>query len=170
MTRISDDSFFKEILNFTSSLSLKEYWYLLIIRRFDAISIGIPETVPITSNTDANSFYLCKYNLIQPPWNLSTIIFRCAFIWSTSLTCKACSKGINISFCCACCPSCSILVRWYVGVLICDETVGLFVVLPVCCKIWETFFVFALGLNSFSGNLKRSGSLAAPVDFEGSSF
>ena len=91
--------------------------------------IGIPETVPITFISDVNSFHLCKYNLIQLP---------CAFIWSTPYTCKACSKGINISFCGAFCPSCSILVCCYVDVLTSNETVGvacsgLLVVLFVVC-------------------------------------
>ena len=61
---------------------------------------------------------------------------------------------------------------WYVGVLTCDETVSvvcseLSLVFVVCCKIWQTFFVFTLGLNSSSGSLKRFDSLTAPVDFEG---
>ena len=109
---------------------------------------------------------------MQPPWNLSILIFRCASIWSTSLTWKACSKGINIFFCGACCPSCSILVCWYFGALTCDKTVGvvcsgLFVVLVVCCKIRQIFFAFGLGLNSSSGTSKRFCSLTAPFDFEG---
>ena len=147
----------------TSSVSLEGYWYLLIIGRFDAMFIRIPQTVPIISISDVNLFHLCKYNLIQPPWNLLTLSFKYAFIWSTSLTCRACSKGINISFCGACCSSCSIPVCWYVHVLTCDETVGvvcsrIFVVLVVCCKIWEIFFVFDLRLNSSSGTSKRFGS------------
>ena len=154
-----------------SSLSLKGYWYLLVIGRFDAMFIDIPKTVLITSISDVNSSHLCKDNLIQPPWNLSPLSFRCAFIWSTSLTCRAPSKGINISFYGACCPSCSIMVCWYVGVLTCDETgvvcSGLFLVFVVYCKIWLTFFVFALVMNSSSGTSKRFGSLTALVDFEG---
>ena len=60
---------------------------------------------------------------------------------------------------------------WYVGVLTCVETVGvacsgLFVVFVVCCKIKKTFFVFARGLNSSSGTLKRFGSLTATADFQ----
>ena len=109
---------------------------------------------------------------MQPPWNLSILIFRCALIWSTSLTCKACSKGINISFCGACCPSCSIMVCWYFGALTCGKTVavvcsGLFVVFVVCRKIWQTFVAFGLGLNSSSGTSKRFCSLTAPFDFQG---
>ena len=160
MTRISYDSFLSRFWISdsmkASSLSLKGDWCLLTIGRFDAMFIGIPETVLVTSMSDVNSFHLCKYNLIQPPWNLSALIFICANIWPISLPCRAfCSKGINISFCGACCPSGSIMVCWYVGVLICDETgfvcFGFFLVFVVCCKIWHTFFVFALGVNSFSG-------------------
>ena len=135
--------------------------------------LDISETVPVTSISDANFFHLCKYNLLQSPWYLSTLSFKCAFIWSTSVTCKASSKEINISFCGAFCPSCSMLLCWYVGVLTCDEPVGVvrsgwFVVLfVVCCKNWQTFFVFVHGLNSSFGNLKRFDSLTAAVDFEG---
>ena len=145
---------------------------MLIIGRFDTMFIGIPEAVPITSLPNVKSFHLCRCNLIQSIWNLTSWSFTCVFIWSTSLTCKGCSKGISISFCVASCPSCIILMCWYVGVLTCVETVGvacsgLFIVFVVCCKIKKTFFVFARGLNSSSGTLKRFGSLMDTVDVQG---
>ena len=153
-----------------SSLLLKGYWYLLIIGRFDAMFIGIPETVLIFSISDVNSSQLCKYNLIQLSWNLSTLIFSCVFICSTSLLVRACSKRINISFCGACCLSCNILVCCYVGLLTCNCWCRFFwvvsIVFVVCCKIWQTY-VFALGLNFSSGTWKRLGNLTAPVEFDG---
>ena len=132
--------------------------------------IGIPKTVSITSISDVSSFHLCKYTLIQPHWNWSTLSFRCAFIWSISLACSSCSKGINFFLWCLL-SFCSILVSLYVGVLPHDKTVGVvyfwFVVLfVVCCKIWQTFFVFAHCLNSSYRTSKRFGSLTVPVDFE----
>ena len=115
--------------------------------------------VPIsTSISDDNSFHLCKCNLIQSPWNLSTLIFRCAFIWSTPLTCKPCSKGSIFQF-----VVFAVLrvVYWCVSMLTCDKTVGVvcsgLFVFVVCCKMWQTFFVFARGLNSSSGASKKFG-------------
>ena len=35
--------------------------------------------------SDVNSFHLSKYNLMQPPWNLSTLIFRCVPLFGQHL-------------------------------------------------------------------------------------